>query len=270
MNTVLSSPFARRYGPWAVVTGASSGIGRATARELAARGLNVVLVARGPLPLEAVALELKERFGVQPKVVLADLAEARGIEAVLDSCRDLEVGLFVGAAGFGTSGPFLAADLAVENSMLAVNCGAVLALTHEFARRFAARGRGGIILFGSLLGFQGAPNAAHYAATKAYVQTLAEALHLELAPRGVEVLCSAPGPVQSGFAARARMTMGLAETPETVARVTVAALGHKMTTTPGAISKLLTYSLMTAPRSLRVRIMGKIMAAMTKKIGSAV
>lgn len=102
--------------------------------------------------------------------------------------------------------------------------------------------------------------------TKAYVQTFAEALHVELAPKGVDVLSSAPGPVESGFAARADMKMGAAEKPETVARATVNALGKKMTVTPGALSKLLTWSLMGAPRGLRVRIMGKIMGGMTKHL----
>jgi len=98
---------------------------------------------------------------------------------------------------------------------------------------------------------------------KSNVQTLAEALHMELAPRGVDVLASAPGPVRSGFADRARMKMNAAETPETVACATVAALGNRMTVTPGTLSKFLTWSLMTTPLSLHVRIMGKIIGGMT-------
>ncbi len=124
------------------------------------------------------------------------------------------------------------------------------------------RGRGGLVLFGSLVGFQGAPWAANYAATKAYVQTLAEGLHVELAARGVDVIASAPGPVHSGFAAQARMTMSAAEQPAPVARATMEALGRKMTVTPGVLSKFLTFSLMAAPRSLRSRIMGRIMRGM--------
>jgi len=139
-------------------------------------------------------------------------------------------------------------------------------LSLHFGRRFAQRGRGGLILFGSLVGYQGAPRAGHYAATKAYVQTLAEALHVELAPKGVAVLSSAPGPVRPGFASRARMHMGAAETPEIVAQATLNALGMRMTATPGILSKILTGSLMVAPRSLRVRIMGRIMGGMTKHL----
>jgi len=177
--------------------------------------------------------------------------------------------LLVGAAGFGTAGNFLDARLDDEIAMLEVNCRAVLALSLHFGRRFAQRGRGGLILFGSLVGYQGTPRAAHYAATKAYVQTLAEALHLELASKGVDVLVSAPGPVDSGFASRARMQMGAAEKPETVARVTLKALGKRMTVTPGALSKLLTWSLSAAPRGIRARIMGLIMGGMTRHLGTA-
>jgi short-subunit dehydrogenase len=270
MNIQKRQHFRARYGEWAVVTGASSGIGRAIATELAAVGLNLVLVARRRMELEQLARELTAKHGAQTRVLVADLANLSGINEVEVDTKDLDVGLFVAAAGFGTAGAFLDVTLKDEFAMLDVNCRAVLALSLHFGRRFAQRGRGGLVLFGSLVGFQGTPRAAHYAATKAYVQSFAEALHLELAPKGVDVLASAPGPVHSGFAARAGMQMGAAEKPETVARATLNALGTKMTVTPGRLSKLLTWSLMTAPRGLRVRIMGAIMGAMTKRHGEAV
>jgi short-subunit dehydrogenase len=260
----LSANFKQRYGPWVVVTGATSGLGLAIAEQLAAAGLHLVLVARRETELRTLAARLGSSHGIETRVVVADLGQATGLAALETGTLPLDVGLLVAAAGFGTSGPFLDADLADELLLLDVNCRAVLAQCHHFARRLAKRGCGGIILFGSLVGYQGAPCAAHYAASKAYVQSLAEALHVELAPQGVDVLASAPGPVATGFAARARMTMGQADRPETVARATLAALGRKMTVTPGPLSKLLTWSLMTAPRRLRVRIMAGIMSGMTK------
>ncbi len=116
----------------------------------------------------------------------------------------------------------------------------------------------------SLVGFQGAPNAAHYSATKAYVQTLAEALHEELAPLGVDVLASAPGPTDSGFASRAGMRMGTTLTPADVSGPTLDVLGCKPTVLPGALSKVLAYSLLPLPRRVRVRVMGRVMASMTQ------
>lgn len=260
----LPASFKQRYGPWAVITGATSGLGLAVAEQLAAAGLHLVLVARRETELHALAARLATGHRIDTRVVVADLGQAAGLAAVEAETLALDVGLLVAAAGFGTSGPFVNANLADELSLLDVNCRAVLAQSNHFARRLVKRGRGGIILFGSLVGYQGAPRAAHYAASKAYVQSLAEALHVELAPHGVDVLVSAPGPVATGFATRARMTMGQADRPETVARATLAALGRKMTVTPGPRSKLLTWSLMTAPRGLRVRIMAGIMGSMTR------
>jgi len=148
--------------------------------------------------------------------------------------------------------------------MLQVNCYALLALSVHFGRRFAKRGRGGMILMSSLVGWQGTPFAAHYAATKAYVQSLAEAMHAELKGSGVDVLASAPGPVNSGFAARANMRMGAAAMPADVAKASLSALGRSRTVVPGLLSKVFTSSLVLLPRAARIRVMGQIMRSMTK------
>lgn len=252
-----------RYGPWAVVTGASEGIGRAIAQELAVAGLNLVLVARRADVLAALGKELAAAHGVETAVVAVDLAQSAGVTELLARTDELDVGLLVAAAGFGTAGRFLDNDLAVELDMLDVNCRAVVALGYHFGRRFVARKRGGLVFLSSLVAFQGAPRAAHYAATKAYVQTLAEGLGAELAPFGVDVLASAPGPVQSGFAARADMRMSQAADPRAVARGTLGALGRRGTVRPGGLAKLLGWSLATLPRWARVRVMTLIMGGMT-------
>lgn len=259
-----------RYGPWAVITGASSGIGEAMARHVAALGLDVVLVARGAERLYTLAAELEARDDVQTLVVPADLGTDAGLERVETATASLEVGLFVAAAGFGTSGYLMSAGLRAELEMLDVNCRAVLVQAHYFGQRLTERGHGGIVLLGSIVAHQGVPHAAHYSATKAYVQTLGEALHLELAASGVDVLVSAPGPVRSAFAARAGMTMSAAVEPDVVARGTIAALGRRTTVVPGGLSKLLTYSLAPLPRWGRSRIMGGIMRGMTRPVLTAV
>jgi short-subunit dehydrogenase len=175
----------------------------------------------------------------------------------------LDVGLLVAAAGFGTSGPFLGANLEEELSMVDVNCRAVVAMSLLFGRRLAGRRRGGLVLMSSLVAFQGVPKAANYAATKAHVQSLAEALRIELGPLGVDVLACAPGPIQSGFAARANMRMSMAATPEIVAAATLESLGNRTTVRPGLLSKLLEYSLAMLPRWGRVRVMSLVMSGMT-------
>lgn len=264
-----NNKFRLKYGKWAVVTGASSGIGRAMVQELAEAGLDLVVVARRGTELERLAAEISSIHGVQTRVFAVDLAIREEVQRVEVETRGLDVGLLVAAAGFGTSGDFIDGNLEDELSMLNVNCRAVMELSLHFGRRLVQRGRGGIILFGSLVGYQGTPRAAHYAATKAYIQTFAEGLHREMATKGVDVLASAPGPVLSGFGERAGMQMGLAEKPDRVARETLAALGTRMTVTPGLISKFLTWSLMTAPRRMRVGIMGQIMGGMTGNGGPA-
>ncbi|MDZ8054657.1 MAG: SDR family NAD(P)-dependent oxidoreductase [Aulosira sp. ZfuVER01] len=256
--------FRTRYGPWAIVTGASSGIGREMALRLAESGLNLVLIARSQAVLEQMSADLAAKYGIESQVISLDLARETGVETLAAVTGGLDVGLLVAAAGFGTSGSFLDSALEQELEMLNVNCRSLVALIWYFGRRFAKRGRGGMVLMSSIVGFQGMPNAAHYAATKAYVHTLAEALHVELAPAGVDVIASAPGPTNSGFAARANMRMGMALNPVDVAQPTLDALGRKSVVLPGLLSKLLTYSLMPLPRWMRVQIMGQVMRGMTK------
>lgn len=260
-----SSPntLARRYGPWAVVTGASDGIGEAFARHLAKEGLNLVLVARREAVLRDLAAELQRGHGVECRVVGADLADLESVRQLAGCTAALDVGLLVAAAGFGTSGPLLGSDLAVETGMADLNCRSVLAQAWHFGARFARRGRGGVVFMSSLLAFQGTPRAAHYAATKAYVQSLAEGLRVEWAPLGVDVIASAPGPIRSGFAARAGMRMPRDLPAEVVARATMDALGRRATVRPGWLSKLLGWSLATLPRWGQVMVMAQVMKGMT-------
>jgi uncharacterized protein len=263
MSPAKAARFRERYGPWAVVTGASDGIGRAFAVALAQRGLSLVLAARRAPELALLATQLRSEYGIDCRLQAGDLGTDEGQAGLIAATHDLEVGLLVPAAGFGSSGPLIENDLAVERDMLRLNAEAVLVLAHHYGQRFARQGRGGIVLLSSLLAFQGVPRAAHYAATKAYVQTLGEGLRLELQPAGVQVLLSAPGPIRSGFAARAGMSMGLAQSPAVVAEGSLAALGGRGTVRPGALAKLLEYTMFGLSRALRSRILAQVMRGMT-------
>ncbi|MEH3141305.1 MAG: SDR family NAD(P)-dependent oxidoreductase [Mycobacterium kyogaense] len=254
--------YADRYGPWAVVTGASDGIGRAVAHQLAGRGLHLVLVARRTETLRALARDIEAQHGVHTRIVAVDLGTSLGVAKLEESVAGVDIGLAVLAAGFGATGHLADADAVTEADMIAVNVTAVAELSRFFAARMVRRGRGGIVLFGSILGWQGVPGQANYAATKAYVQALAEGLHAELAPRGVDVLSVAPGPVHTGFAARAGMTMSSATSPEVVASAALAALGRRVTIVPGAQAKFLTWSLAFLPRVWRTRVLGRVTASM--------
>lgn len=257
-------PLEVRYGPWAVVTGASEGIGKSFAAALARQGFHLVLVARRAQLLDALAANLAQDHGRRCEVLVADLSTAEGVATVLEHTAQHDVGLVVCSAGFGTAGPFLEGDIGQELNMLQVNCGATTALSWGFGRRLASRGRGGLILLSSLVAFQGVPRSAHYAATKSYVQTLAEGLRVEWAGRGIDVLAVAAGPVGTGFARRAGLNMGRAESPDVVALESLDALGRRGTIRPGLLAKVLGYSLAMTPRWGRIRIMAMVMRGMTK------
>ena len=256
------SDLNRSYGPVALVTGASNGIGRAFAEALAAQGFDLVLVARSAQILTSLAADLTARHGVAVTVLPCDLGQLGTVADILTQTADHQIGLLVAAAGFGSAGAFLSRPVGDAVNMVDVNCRSVVELTYGIGQRLVAQKRGGIVLFGSLLGFQGAPYSATYAATKNFVQAFAEGLAVEVASQGVNVLAVAPGPVDTGFGARARMRLSQTETPDTVAQAALASLGHRTTIRPGALAKVLGLSLALLPRRARVAVLGRLMRGM--------
>ena len=232
----------KKYGKWAIVTGASSGIGLELATQLADAGFNLVINSRHFEKLRSVEKDLLSRHQIEILIVDADVSESAGVDKIIHATQGLDIGLLIPSAGYGTSGLFLDASIHSEINMLRVNCEAVLSLTHYFCQKFKQQKRGGIIFLSSLVAFQGVPFAAHYAATKAYIQSFAEALAVELKPFGVDVLAAAPGPVDSGFGQRANMKMGKALMPEMLGVPIVKALGRQTNVIPGLLSKILIYS----------------------------
>lgn len=254
----------RRYPGWALVTGASDGLGRELARRLAAGGFDVVLVARRRDRLEALARSLHEDHGVEALVVPADLGLDSGVESLLRRTDGLDVGLVILAAGFGSAGALLDADLEEQRAMLRLNAEASLVLAHHYGRRLRDRGNGAIVLIGSIVGFQGVEGQANYAATKAYVQSLGEALGGELRGSGVDVLVSAPGPIATGFGDRAGMDLRSAAGPDSVAAATLSRVARGGTTYPGLRATLLGLGLRTLPRRVRTRILSRAVAGMRR------
>ena len=260
---VLSMNPKQKYGPTALVTGASSGIGEAFARELAKAGFRVILVARRTDLLDKLAHDIESIPGAEALVISADLGKTEEVDRLLEAVESEEIGLFVSSAGFGSSGPFESLSVDSEVDMVRVNCEATVQLTHALGSKMLHRKRGGVVLIASLLGWQGVPGTATYSATKGFVQCFAEALHTEWKPGGVDVISCAPGPVLSQFDSRANMTISNGVTPETVARQTLAALGKRTTVIPGALSKFLSFALLPCPRALRVAIQKKVMDGLT-------
>jgi uncharacterized protein len=185
----VTEEFAARYGPWALVAGASDGVGSAFAEGLAERGLNVVLLSRRQAVLDQVAAGIVECTGVQTRTLAIDLAAPGAAAAIADATADLEIGFLVYCAGADPNfEPFLANPIDTAEAMVQRNCVVPMQLRHHFARGMVQRGRGGIVIFGSGAGPAGGPNMVAYAATKAFDMVFAEALWAELHDRGVDVL----------------------------------------------------------------------------------
>jgi uncharacterized protein len=177
----------KQFGPWALITGASSGIGKEFARQIAASGVNVVLVARREALLEEAGAEFTKDFGVEHRIVAADLSEEGFIKKIADVTGDLDVGLAVSNAGTGNPGKFLTRDRNEMAALLRLNALAHLDIAYHFCPGFVQRGRGGILFVGAMGADKGIPYMANDAAAKAYVQSFAESLHVELKPLGVHV-----------------------------------------------------------------------------------
>jgi hypothetical protein len=223
------------YGPWALVTGASSGIGQEFARQAAASGINVVLVARRAERLKEVAAELTARYGVQARVVPLDLSREGVLEPVRDATDDLDVGLLVSNAGAGNPGAFISLPYERLREIVQLNVVAHLDLAHHFGQRLAARGRGGIVLVSAVAAAGGLPYMANDSATKAYPLNLGEALHVELGQAGVDVTVLVPVLVNTPVVARIGLDkMGLpadAISPEQAVDEALAALVEKRAST---------------------------------------
>lgn len=186
-----------RYGEWAIVTGASSGIGAEFANRLAGEGMNLVLVARCEEKLGRLKTVLSDQYGVNVVCLQIDLSQDECLKPLVEACRNLEIGLVVNNAGTGTPGVLSSGDIQAEKDVVRLNCTTSLDVTHHFLPGMLSRGRGGIVLVSSLMGFQGVPYIANYSATKGYLLNLGEALHHECKASGVDVLVLAPGATEA-------------------------------------------------------------------------
>jgi len=182
-----------RFGPWALITGASSGIGKEFARQLAASGINVVLVARRETALIEVGRSIAKDFEVQYRVIVMDLSQEGFIPKLAEDTKDLDIGLVVSNAGTANPGEFLKLDRQLLQETLRLNTMAHLDIAHYFGRKLAERRRGGLILVGAMGAENGIPCIANDGGAKAYVHSLGEALHYEFKPLGVYVTVLATG-----------------------------------------------------------------------------
>ena len=245
-------------GKWALITGATGGLGQAFAVSLAERGYGLILTARHAEALREMAATLGSRYGVEVVVEAADLADPAApsaLKQVLDT-RGCVVDVLVANAGYGLHGRFVSHARGDELGMVDVNVRALTELAHLFGSDMAARGGGHILLVASTAAFQPIPGYAVYAASKAYVLAFGHALHRELARRKVVVTVTCPGPTETPFWNRAghrlnRMAAAVMMTPDAVVEPSLKALfAGRASVVPGPVNRLITLSTRLFPRSL--------------------
>jgi short-subunit dehydrogenase len=219
---------AQKYGPWAVVAGGSEGIGACIAVELAKSGINVLLIGRKVEPLEAVAADV-HAAGAQARILSLDLTDPAMLDRIGEASDDIDVGLLIYNAGAShRTGFYLDWPLEDVLRVIRVNAVGQAMLAHHFGRKLAKRGRGGIVLIGSMGGNAGSPGVAIYAGAKAFSQIFAEGLWWELKQHGVDVLYMVVGPTETPAMERLGITYheGEAVKPEEVARHSLENIGN--------------------------------------------
>jgi uncharacterized protein len=252
---------------WVLVTGASSGFGEEFARQYAAQGHSLVLVARRLDRLQKLAETLREQYDVNVVVEQVDLADIAAIIQLHERLRErgIAVDILINNAGHGLQGPFLDGQMDAALAMVQLDIASLTALTHVFAQHMRKRGRGKILLVASLLAYYSVENFAVYAASKAYVLRLGEALHRELKRAGVTVTVLCPGMSDTGFATAAQQKLTpilkrVMMQPAPVVRAGVRALQlGRVSVVPGLANKAVVMLARTTPRWLNQAIFGRVM-----------
>jgi short-subunit dehydrogenase len=257
----------KRFGPWAVITGASSGIGREFTRQIAASGIHVVLVGRREKSLAKVARECSEQFHVEHRIVAVDLSKDGFMTTIVDTTRGLDIGLVISNAGSSRSGLFLDKPREALTERLRLNSLAHLELAHHFGRTLTGRRSGGIIFIGAMSADKGVPAMANDAAAKAYVRSLALALHEEFKPSGVYVTLLAPGPTDtSGLAELGLDPKTMPMTPMKVDQCVYEGLSalarNKSIIIPGRLNRMMNA---IVPAAVRRAMMTKLFSKASEK-----
>jgi len=252
-----------KYGCWALITGASSGIGEEFARRLASEKMNLILVARRKDRLKNLADELKEKHNVKIVVAPIDLSKEKFMEELKEYVEDREVGLLINNAGFGYSGEFGDADVEQQTDMIRVNCIAPTILAHHFVQSMKERKKGAIIFLGSLVGYQPTPLTTTYSATKAFNLFMGEGLWYELRKYNIDVLALNPGGTDTEFQQRANTSAGpIPRTVQEVVNTAMNKLGKRPSVVDGFYNKVLS----VIPRFITRRSTLMIAGYMRKKL----
>ncbi|MBN1629799.1 MAG: SDR family NAD(P)-dependent oxidoreductase [Thermoleophilia bacterium] len=254
-----SQGYRERYGAWALVAGASEGLGAAFAQALAARGMDLVLVARRRAPLDELAEELRRAKGVQVRCYDGDLASEAFLQTLVSACSDLDLGLVVCNAAQAPIGDFASRDPGDLMRVVDVNVRSPLLLLRALLPQMKARGRGGAILMTSLTGNLGTPGIAAYASSKAFLRVLGESLWYELKDQGIDVLACICGAVRTpGYTTAAGKDAPGTLDAEVVVERALRALGRGPVVMPGFVNRVATvFMTKLLPRRTAIGILAR-------------
>ena len=252
----MDTEFKAKYGKWALITGATSGIGAELADQVAANGVNVILVARRENELRQHAAMLTQKHDIETRYVVADLSTPEGVEAV--KSIELDVGLLIPAAGMEVNGAFEKTSVEAEVKLLQINVISTFQLVHHFSAQMVERGRGGILMISSLAGHMAFPFFSNYAGSKAYVLNLGASLYGELKPKGVDITVLSPGLTDTPMVADNGMDWNKmpmkSMSPGDVAAAALDGLGKRFVTVPGGLNKLMVSMVNHGPTEMAIKM----------------
>jgi short-subunit dehydrogenase len=265
----MNDALRQKYGDWALVTGASAGIGEQLARALAARGFNIIVTARRAGLLQSLAQELSSQYGVETRAVACDLAIDEQVDALIAEAARVPLGIVISNAGFGAKKEFLQHDKAHMEAMIRTNCLAAMKLAHGVLPAMVQRRRGAYVFTGSIEGYLPFPWSAPYAASKAFIHSLGAALWQEMQPHNIDVLVLSPGatntdaPLSQGVPPE---NLGGMMQPRDVAELTLLQIGRRVYFTPGLHNRVMVGLLRLLPTRLALKLTEKgVRAALHKR-----
>jgi short-subunit dehydrogenase len=241
----MKTTFKNTYGEWALITGATSGIGKALAMEIAKKGIKIILVARRRLELEETALEIAKKHQVETCVIEADLTEKDGVKNVINETGKLNIGMLVLSAGIENNGSFIKSDIETELKVIDLNIISTIKLTHHFAQKMEAQKKGGILFVSSLTAHMPSPFFSNYASTKSYILNFGSSLYAELKSKGIDVSILSPGVTNTPMSEKTGIdwTKTKVQTMDakTVAEETIKNFGDKLSIIPGKGNRIMAF-----------------------------
>ena len=258
----LDKDWKERYGEWALVTGASSGIGADFARQLAEKGMNIIIVARRVFNMEKIAREIEKSYGIITLVIGQDLTEPEAVEIIKEKVGEREIGVLVNNAGYGVLGKFHENDRDYQANMVTLNCYVPVALTGLFIDQMVERGKGAVIFLASTAAYQGVPYFSVYSATKSFNLYLAEGLWGEYKKLGIDVLALSPGYTTTEFQSHAHIKRMRGPKPARspdVVKLALRKLSKRASVVHGVINYIGAFMSRLLPRKTVISVSGAVM-----------